>query len=150
MFHSESKFQQLIHEQPEIVLSGIPEINTQYCPDVPSIVSLGREIPLSSGPIDNLYIDANAIITFVECKRYSDSRIKREVYAQAINYASDLSSMLMHYTVEQFLSEFFRIIQNAEGCPFISLDDCPLTGEDDPAYTVAPQSASGTFRDIHA
>ena len=110
MFDSESKLQKLIHENPEIILSGILEINPQYCPDTPSILSLGREIPLNSGPIDNLYIDTNAIITLVECKRYGDSRIKREVYSQAINYASDLQNMLIHYTSGQFCEEFFKII----------------------------------------
>jgi hypothetical protein len=114
MFDSESKLQKLIHENPEIILSGILEINPQYCPDTPSILSLGREIPLNSGPIDNLYIDTNAIITLVECKRYGDSRIKREVYSQAINYASDLQNMLIHYTSGQFCEEFFKIISKGQ------------------------------------
>ena len=65
MFDSESILQLLVHERPDVILSGIPEINPQFCPDTPAILSLGREIPLNSGPIDNLYIDTNAIITFV-------------------------------------------------------------------------------------
>lgn len=69
MFKAESEMQELIHNEPDTILSGVPEINPQYCPDTPSIISLGREISLSSGFIDNLYIDSNAIITFVECKR---------------------------------------------------------------------------------
>ncbi len=90
MFKLESELQSLVHLRPEIVLGGIAEISPDYCSDVPAAISLGREIQLASGPIDNLFIDANAILTFVECKRRGDSRLKRDVYAQAINYASDM------------------------------------------------------------
>jgi len=118
MFTLESEMQALIHKEPNIVLSGIPEIDPQYCPDTPNIISLGREIPLNSGPIDNLFIDTNAIITFVECKLYSNSNIKREVYAQAINYASDLQVMLSHYNSD----EFFSIIKRGQNCNIDSFD----------------------------
>jgi hypothetical protein len=57
MFKNESEFQELIHNNPGIVLSGIPEVDPNLCPDTPTIASLGREVSLASGPIDNLYID---------------------------------------------------------------------------------------------
>lgn len=83
MFETEAELQQLVHDNPELILNGIPEINPAYCPDTPGLLlSLSREVPLSSGFVDNLFIDVNGIITLVECKRYSDSRIKREVYSQ--------------------------------------------------------------------
>jgi len=122
MFRAESEFQELIHNNPEILLSGILEINPRFCPDTPMLLSLGREIPLSSGPIDNMYIDVNGVITFVECKRYSDARIKREVYSQAVNYASDLKNLLIHYTGDDFISEFFQIISKAQDFPFNSFE----------------------------
>ena len=123
MFESEEELQKLVHERPELILSGIPEIDPQYCPDTPFIVSLGREVPLNSGPIDNLYVDTNAIVTFVECKRYGDSRIKRDVYAQAINYAADLRSMLIHYSGQGFLDEFYRVISRSQDAPYKSFDE---------------------------
>jgi len=132
MFDSESILQNLVHEKPEVILSGIPEINPQYCPDTPTIISLGREIPLSSGPIDNLYIDTNAIITFVECKRYSDSRIRREVYSQAINYASDLQNMLSHYSGNQFCDEFFNIINKGQDSQFMGYQEIIDVLSEDP------------------
>lgn len=110
MFVNEAELQQLVHEQPELILSGIPEINPEYCSDTPKIISLGREIPLRSGPIDNLYLDTNGIITLVECKTYSNSGIKRSVYSQAINYASDLQNMLIHYSGSEFIEQFYSII----------------------------------------
>ena len=123
MFKSESAFQELIHSKPEIVISGIPEIDPTLCPDTPTIISLGREIRLDSGPIDNLYIDTNAVLTFVECKRYSDSRIKREVHSQAVNYAADLQGMLTHYNGEDFLSRFTEIVNSADDAHYSSLDN---------------------------
>ena len=122
MFKAESEFQELIHTNPEILLSGILEINPRFCPDTPMLLSLGREIPLSSGPIDNMYIDVNGVITFVECKRYSDARIKREVYSQAVNYASDLKNLLIHFTSEEFIAEFFQVVSKAQGFPFESFE----------------------------
>jgi hypothetical protein len=123
MFNSESEFQRLVHKNPEVILSGILEINPQYCPDTPSIISLGREIPLNSGPIDNLYIDTNAIITFVECKIYGNSSIKRQVYSQAINYASDLQNMLSHFTGIEFCEEFFKILNKGQSFKYGKFED---------------------------
>ena len=122
MFKSESTFQELIHNRPEIVLSGIPEVNPNLCPDTPAIVSLGREVSLASGPIDNLYIDTNAILTFVECKRYSDTRIKREVHSQVVNYAADLQGMLTHYSGDDFVARFIEIVKKADGTRYTSMD----------------------------
>ena len=130
MFNRESDLQAAVHTQPSIVLSGIPEISPDYCDDVPSAISLGREIPLMSGPIDNLLIDANAILTFVECKRHGDSRLKREVYSQAINYASDFQQMFSHY-VEDFYDQLFSLLGKAQGAAFPTLDElCDALSQD--------------------
>lgn len=132
MFSAESEFQELIHNNPEILLSGILEINPRFCPDTPMLLSLGREIPLSSGCIDNMFIDVNGVITFVECKRYSDARIKREVYSQAVNYASDLKNLLIHYTSEEFINEFFQIVSKTPSFPFESFEHLLSCLSDDP------------------
>jgi hypothetical protein len=115
--------QAAIHSRPDLVLSGIPEINPQFCPDAPGLLSLGREISLSSGPIDNLFIDVNAVLTFVECKRYSDNRIKREVYPQALNYASDLQNLLANYNREEFHAAFCDLISSAKGGGYRNLEE---------------------------
>ena len=113
MFKAERDLQELVHLKPEIVLGGIPEISPDYCNDVPPVLSLGRETPLNSGPIDNIFIDANGILTLVECKRYCDSRLKRDVYSQAINYAADLHNMLHSFNGAAFIDEFFRIVSRS-------------------------------------
>lgn len=122
MFVNEAELQQLVHEQPELILSGIPESNPAYCPDTPMILSLGREIPTRSGFIDNLYVDTNGIITLVECKTYSNSGIKREVYSQAINYASDLQNMLIHYSESEFIEQFYSIISQGDSITYLQFD----------------------------
>lgn len=122
MFKFESELQKLVHDCPEIVLNGIPEISPYYCSDAPPLVSLGRETPLNSGPIDNLFIDANGILTLVECKRYCDSRLKRDVYSQAINYASDLQNMLRGFNGPEFLNQFFTIVSKSQGNEYKTFD----------------------------
>ncbi|WP_369601040.1 hypothetical protein AAIA72_14650 [Hahella sp. SMD15-11] len=122
MFKTESELQARLHLDPQLVLSGLPDINPEFCPDAPGLVSLGREIQLSSGAIDNLFIDINAVLTFVECKRYSDSRLKREVYPQVINYASDLQNQLIHYNGKVFQKRFGDLISTASNACYKNLD----------------------------
>ena len=132
MYSTEGAMQTDVHNHPELVLSGIPEINPEFCPDVPGLVSLGREISLSTGPVDNLFIDINGILTFVECKRYSDGRLKREVYPQALNYASDLQNLLIHYNRENFQQAFSDLISSAQGGGYRSIEDLIDTLSKDP------------------
>jgi hypothetical protein len=39
--------------------------------------------------LDHLFLDLDGIPTFVECKRLSDTRIRREVVAQMLDYAAN-------------------------------------------------------------
>ncbi len=48
--------------------------------------------------LDHLYLDQDGIPTFVECKRSSDTRIRREVVAQMLDYAAN---GLTHWTVDR-------------------------------------------------
>lgn len=111
-FSSEDDLQRAVHENPDLILKGIPDIDPDFCPDSPRLVSLGREINLASGPIDNLFADANGILTFVECKLHGNSGLKRNVYPQALNYASDLSAQLTDFDGDDFVAEFSRLIHN--------------------------------------
>ena len=111
-FKLEKEFQKLIHDNPDIILNGIPEINPELCGDnTPKIVSLGTEI----NSTDNIFIDTNGILTIVECKLYSNTELDRKVYPQIINYASGLQDVLKNYTEsEEFLEEFFKLIDNGD------------------------------------
>src|SRR5690242_3287529 len=55
-----------------------------------------REMPvpdpntgLDRWSIDFLFVDQDAIPTFVECKRFADTRSRREVVGQMIDYAAN-------------------------------------------------------------
>ena len=43
----------------------------------------------SVGSLDHLYLDQDGIPTFVECKRAADTRSRREVVAQMLDYAAN-------------------------------------------------------------
>lgn len=57
------------------------------------IVSLGREIRVQTGRIDNLYLTKYGKLVLVETKLYRNSQARREVVAQSIDYAVSLSKM---------------------------------------------------------
>ena len=95
-YESEDLLQQLIAEHPEL-LAG-----EQIDPDDPPRWLLVRReagLPDSLGAadrwaVDHLLIDQNAIPTFVEVKRSTDPRIRREVVAQMLEYAANATSFL--------------------------------------------------------
>ena len=52
--------------------------------DIPDPVS-----GASRWSVDFLFLDQEAVLTFVECKRHSDTRSRREVIGQALDYAAN-------------------------------------------------------------
>lgn len=48
--------------------------------------------------LDHLYLDQDGIPTFVECKRASDTRIRREVVAQMLDYAAN---GITHWSIDR-------------------------------------------------
>lgn len=65
--------------------------------------------------LDHLFIDQDAIPTFVECKRASDTRIRREVVAQMLDYAANGTK---YWTMERLRQTATETAQKAG----ISLD----------------------------
>ena len=72
----------------------------QINPDVPrEWLLVRREMGIPDGAnqpdrwsIDHLFLDQDGIPTLVECKRASDTRIRREVIAQMLEYAANATS----------------------------------------------------------
>lgn len=83
---SESWLQKLLQDHPDIL--PVDEIESIFWPLIP----LGREINTSVGPIDNLFISKAGYLVMVETKLWRNSQAKRDVLAQAIDYASQLSN----------------------------------------------------------
>jgi len=87
----EKELQQLLESNPQLMPGD------QIRPDDPCRwLLIKREMPVpdpSSGEdrwsIDHFFVDQTAIPTFVECKRYLDTRSRREVVGQMLDYAAN-------------------------------------------------------------
>ncbi|HYM20986.1 MAG TPA: hypothetical protein VEW28_08285 [Candidatus Kapabacteria bacterium] len=58
--------------------------------------------------LDNLFIDQEAVPTLVEVKRSSDTRIRREVIGQILDYAANA---ILYWSIEEIINQF---VQNCE------------------------------------
>jgi hypothetical protein len=90
-FAKEVDFQRLIEAHPELLSGDLIE------PGAPrrwilirSEMSVPLEARTASGlSLDDLFIDQDGVPTLVEVKRASDSRLRREVVAQMLDYAAN-------------------------------------------------------------
>jgi hypothetical protein len=81
---SEQWLQGLIHKHPDCLPVGDIE------PAFGELISVGMEIPTRHGPIDNLLITPQGQIVLVEAKLWRNPEARREVVAQALDYATCL------------------------------------------------------------
>jgi hypothetical protein len=90
-FVKENDFQTLLARFPELL------VGDQIDPEHPrrwvlirreQVVSTG-ETKASDWSVDHLFLDQDGIPTLVEVKRQSDSRIRREVVGQMLDYAAN-------------------------------------------------------------
>ena len=99
-YPTEDMLQRLLATYPDLLPGD------QITPDAPRrwlLVAREMGVPDPSGlgdrwSLDHLYLDQDGIPTFVECKRASDTRIRREVVAQMLDYAAN---GLTHWNVER-------------------------------------------------
>ena len=93
-YESEDLLQHLVEKYPDI-LAG-----EQINPDNPRkwiLISREMGVPSHEGGsdqwfLDHLFIDQDGIPTFVEVKRSTDTRIRREVVAQMLDYAANATA----------------------------------------------------------
>jgi hypothetical protein len=84
--YNEFWLQELIRRHPEILPTG--EFETVFSPLVP----IGREVLTISGPIDNLFISRHGYPVLVETRLWRNPEARRELLAQAIDYASAIAN----------------------------------------------------------
>jgi hypothetical protein len=84
---SERQLQDLLHAQPDVL--PIDAISSRWGP----LVSLGCEIEVEAGFIDNLFVSPHGELTVVEAKLWRNPEARREVVGQIIHYAASLSRM---------------------------------------------------------
>ena len=57
------------------------------------LIPLGREVSVTAGSIDNLYVTSDGLICLVETKLWRNPEAHRTVVAQILDYTKDLSNM---------------------------------------------------------
>ncbi len=81
----EGWLQNHLHQCPEVLPIG--EIDPSFGPLIP----IGREIGTAVGPIDNLYVSPQGLLTIVEAKLWRNPQSRREVIGQILDYAKEVS-----------------------------------------------------------
>ena len=70
--------------------------------------------------LDHLFLDQDGIATLIEVKRSSDTRIRREVVGQMLDYAANA---VMYWPVETIITQFEKNCENNDGSPGQTLED---------------------------
>ena len=83
--YDEAWLQRLIVNNPSLLPVG------QIEPAFDTLVPVCTELPMKSGFVDNLLMTPAGDIALVECKLWRNPEARREVVAQIIDYAKDLS-----------------------------------------------------------
>jgi len=94
----EAWLQELLFNHPEC----LPMADIE--PGFDDLISICRELPTAHGPIDNLFMTKSGDIVIVETKLWRNPQARREVVAQALDYASCLFEM----SYEDFESAVLR------------------------------------------
>ncbi|MCK9565873.1 MAG: hypothetical protein M0Q43_07485 [Methanothrix sp.] len=104
-YGSEADFQELIAKYPNILAGN--QINDE---EPRKWLLISREAALPSKEngsdrwsVDHLFLDQDAIPTIVEVKRSSDTRIRREVVGQMLEYAANA---VVYWPVEEIRTKF--------------------------------------------
>lgn len=89
-YESEAIFQEMLAKYPELLLGG--DERTPYS----GLLLIAREQGIANEDgggkhfsLDHLFVDQNGVPTLVEVKRRSDTRNRREIVAQMLDYASN-------------------------------------------------------------
>lgn len=85
--YDEAWLQRLIHRHPDALPLG------QIEPGFDRLVAVCMELPTKNGSIDNLLMTRDGDIVIVEAKLWRNAEARREVVAQALDYASCLFEM---------------------------------------------------------
>lgn len=112
-FAAEDQFQKLLAEHPDLLAGD------QIDPEFPRRwLLLARElsVPCEDGgtarwAIDHLFVDQDAVPTIVEVKRQSDTRLRREVVGQMLEYAANASS---YWRADELRQKFEASHENAD------------------------------------
>lgn len=103
----ENFLQELIRENPEIL--PISDIDDNFGPPI----SIGREVVVSSGYIDNLLISPQGNLTIVETKLWRNPEARRVVVGQIIDYAENVSKWTFD-NLDKSVKEYSKQYNNSD------------------------------------
>ncbi|RME02134.1 MAG: hypothetical protein D6816_11420 [Bacteroidetes bacterium] len=99
-FPKEDVFQAMLEQHPDLLMTGGGK---------PSWLLITREMPVAdtdSGAnrwsLDHLFLDQDSVPTLVEVKRSTDTRLRREVVGQMLDYAANA---VVHWSVDRIIAE---------------------------------------------
>jgi hypothetical protein len=104
-FVNEDDFQRLLEKHPALLSGNQADVETtrRWL-----LIKREKSIPAEDGgsgrwSVDHLFVDQDGIPTLVEVKRQSDTRLRREVVGQMLDYAANA---VVYWPVEQLRAEF--------------------------------------------
>jgi hypothetical protein len=104
-FVNEDEFQQLLEKHPALLSGNQADVETtrRWL-----LIKREKSIPGEDGgsgrwSVDHLFVDQDGIPTLVEVKRQNDTRLRREVVGQMLDYAANA---VVYWPVEQLRAEF--------------------------------------------
>jgi len=110
-YDSEELLQSLLAQYPNLLAGD--QINSEA---PRRWLFISREVPLPSEEngagrwaVDHLFLDQDAMPTLVEVKRSTDTRIRREVIGQMLDYAANA---VVYWPVERIISQFEATCQS--------------------------------------
>ncbi|GIW99934.1 MAG: hypothetical protein KatS3mg111_3267 [Pirellulaceae bacterium] len=92
----ESYLQDLLARHPELL--PVRELRD----DVGTLLCIGREVPLPSGAIDNLYLSTEGYPVIVETKLWRNPQARREVLSQTLDYVKDIVRQDFEWMAQQW------------------------------------------------
>ena len=129
-FVREDDFQQLIEKYPALLSGSQSET---VSPRRWLLIKREKAIPAEDGgsdrfSVDHLFVDQDGVPTLVEVKRQSDTRLRREVVGQMLDYAANA---VLYWSVEQLRAEFDQACTASGRIPEEEIRD-RLTMDTDP------------------
>jgi hypothetical protein len=135
---SETWMQELLFKHPGLI--PIDEIE----PAFRDLIPIARELRTSRGPLDLFFINPKGYITLVETKLWSNPEARRQVVAQIIDYATEIS----RWSYMELVSAIRNASDSNDSDPLISAARS-AAGEEfseaDFTDTVSRSLASGKF-----
>ena len=132
-FASEDDFQDLLARFPALLAGDqIDSANPRR------FMLVDREQAIASEPggsgrwsLDHLFLDQDGVPTLVEVKRGTDTRIRREVVGQMLDYAANA---ILHWPIEELRERFGARCDKAGANPVEALAECLGVDQDPDAF----------------